>query len=422
MVRMAVRPALAAIMLTLFTFGTSNPPVALAAGAPDCTLASNVLCKITFSFSGAYETWTVPSWVDSITVEVSGAQGGSGGSAGGYGGKVSGQLVVRPDTNLYIFVGGQNGWNGGGAAGTGLSGNPAFVGGGASDIRESGTALINRIVVGGGGGGAGKNSCTSQQGGGGGYPGGIGGTGGGNQKGTDGGINGGGVAGTNTAGSTCTWSTFGGGGGGQNGGGGTGGYGVSNGGTGGSCGTVNSDPGIGGSTGVTAGCFGTGGAGGNMSNGGGGGGGGGWYGGGPGGGNWASGGGGGSSYLGAMTNTSYTNAFKTGNGLITITYANLVKSATTTTLSTPGSLTRNSTLALTASISQNGKVTFFANGKRIPGCISKQSNAGDVTCNWKPSGRGSISIYAAFTPNSVAYFASESPRINVVVGNRTSTR
>lgn len=321
-------------------------------------------CTITFVYSGDYYSWTVPDGVTSLTLDLYGAQGGSGNSAGGKGGRVSGDYAVSSGTTIYVYVGGQNGWNGGGAAGTGNVNQNGFVGGGGTDIRIGSTNLSDRKVVAGGGGGAGRKDCSVQPGGGGGYPGGIGGTGGATQKGGDGtNTNGGTVSGAYGGGTSCTSSSFGGAGGGQNGGGGAGGYGVAAGGSGGNCGAVNPIPSGGGTaTNATGGCFGTGGNGGSYSSGAGGGGGGGWYGGGAGGANWASGGGGGSSYLGAMTNTSYVNATRSGDGYATLTYT-ATPDITSPTFTSSNSFSAaenitNSDNAATIKISESATVTI----------------------------------------------------------------
>jgi len=76
-------------------------------------------------------------------------------------------MNVTPGQVLYIYVGGQNAFNGGGLAGssgTNTSGN----GGDASDVRLSGTALTNRMIVaagGGGGTGGPQGSCVGGPGG-----------------------------------------------------------------------------------------------------------------------------------------------------------------------------------------------------------------------------------------------------------------
>lgn len=70
----------------------------------------------------------------------------------------------------------------------------------------------------------------------------------------------------------------------------------------------------------------------------------------------------------------------------------------------------------------DGKVTFFANGKRIPGCINKSSVSLVATCSWKPSKRGSALISAQLVPSNSGYLTSVSQVRNIVVGNRSNTR
>lgn len=167
----------------------------------------------TFNWTGAMQTYVVPTGVASVTIECWGAQGGdlTGNSLGGYS---RGMLIVSPGTTLNVAVGGggSNGsWNGGGAnLGTGST-----AGGGASDVRLGGAQLFNRVIVAGGGGGCGAF-------------GGVGGYNGGPGGGTVGGNGagfydaGGGQGGTQTTGSAqgqggnatgYGWSAGGGGGG-----------------------------------------------------------------------------------------------------------------------------------------------------------------------------------------------------------------
>lgn len=125
----------------------------------------------TFNYTGAQQTFVVPTGVTSLTLDCRGAQGGSaGGSAqGGLGGRATRTLAVTAGETLYVYVGEQpggtsGGWNGGG----GLDTRPSFdgrPGGGASDVRQGGTALANRVVVGAGGGGAGTGSAAGGSGG-----------------------------------------------------------------------------------------------------------------------------------------------------------------------------------------------------------------------------------------------------------------
>ncbi|QNP47931.1 hypothetical protein H9K75_17690 [Diaphorobacter aerolatus] len=120
-----------------------------------------------FGFTGGEQTTTVPAGVHSLTVYLSGAQGGAGrsgagtignspnspGGAGGLGGRVRGTLSVTPGSTLSIWVGGQGSQavNPGGL-GEGTNG----IGGGATDLRVGGNGIGNRVAIAGGGGGGGN--------------------------------------------------------------------------------------------------------------------------------------------------------------------------------------------------------------------------------------------------------------------------
>ncbi len=222
-----------------------------------------------FSYTGAEQTFEVPSGVSSVAISAIGAAGGTGqnststGGAGSEGRTVTGAATVAPGETLYVEVGeiggngasgGTGGFNGGGA-GSSYHSISGGGGGGSSDVRTvscggscgGGSTLASRLVVAGGGGGGGgsSNGCTGN--------GGAGGNAG--------------AAGTAGATVTGCGSVTAGGGGGAGGPGGGGTAGAL--GTGGCCGTA-----------ASAGTSGTGGAGGNIVGGGGGGG---YYGGGGGG-------------------------------------------------------------------------------------------------------------------------------------------
>jgi hypothetical protein len=122
--------------------------------------------NLTFSYTGAEQTYTVPAGVTSLYITATGARGGgptSGYGTGGRGAVATGAIAVTPGQTLYIEVGGiggqpDGGFNGGGASGSrnGLSG---WGGGGASDVRTvpraSAGTLSSRLIVAGGGGGSG---------------------------------------------------------------------------------------------------------------------------------------------------------------------------------------------------------------------------------------------------------------------------
>jgi hypothetical protein len=151
--------------LNLFDSPTSQPsqqPSSQPSSSPSFVSAH------VFSFTGTIQNITVPSTARFISVDITGAAGGSGGSQGtpGYGARVQATIPVTGGSVLHIYVGGQGGlpaggWNGGGA-GFGIGSG----GGGATDIRVGGYSLTNRIVVAGGGGGRySSGDCGPQKGG-----------------------------------------------------------------------------------------------------------------------------------------------------------------------------------------------------------------------------------------------------------------
>lgn len=94
---------------------------------------------------------------------------------GGDGGKVVALLPVTPGETLQINVGGAGqdgvqttsgtgGYNGGANGGTG-AGWAGGGGGGASDVRQGGTSLADRVIVAGGGGGGATNYANGGNGG-----------------------------------------------------------------------------------------------------------------------------------------------------------------------------------------------------------------------------------------------------------------
>ncbi|NOQ73025.1 MAG: T9SS type A sorting domain-containing protein [Crocinitomix sp.] len=130
----------------------------------------------TFDYTGGEQTFVVPAGVTEIQFDVLGAEGGDiegttigwGGTSdifvdAGNGGQVTGLLTVTPGETLYLYVGGEGseasgGYNGGGDPET-CSGTEVIAagGGGASDIRQGGATLANRVAVAGAGGGVAGN-------------------------------------------------------------------------------------------------------------------------------------------------------------------------------------------------------------------------------------------------------------------------
>ncbi|MFD5617035.1 Ig-like domain-containing protein [Streptomyces yangpuensis] len=308
-------PRLRALAAGSLATGMSLALVPLLAGpaaAQGCVqTGSQVVC--TFDYTGAAQTFTVPSGVTQLSVDARGASGGAAagndnpGGVGGAGAEVAGTLTVVSGQTLQVNVGGAGGvgtdsapgaggFNGGG---TGGSSDSAYGGGGggASDVRSGTLDLASRLVTAGGGGGGGATDELSGGGGGAGGQSGVNGTNGAGGANTTGGQGGGGATPTGP------------------GAGGAGGTGINDNGG-------NGQPGVPG----TGGLGGTGRAGDAGGITGGGGGGGGVYGGGGGGGGGitdvefsGAGGGGGGSSAGPAGST-FTTGANAGNGLVTISY------------------------------------------------------------------------------------------------------
>jgi hypothetical protein len=172
----------------LFALGSAH-------AAPSCvTGATTTTC--TFSYTGAAESWVVPAGVTSAVFAVYGAAGGSvapiamgplPGGSGGRGGRVQATVALTPGETLNMRVGsaGQagatfnlgnsgiatiaGGFNGGGTNTFMCTVSFCHVdlgggGGGASDVRTSVDGLANRLLVAGGGGGAGVGGVPSDLG------------------------------------------------------------------------------------------------------------------------------------------------------------------------------------------------------------------------------------------------------------------
>jgi hypothetical protein len=178
--------AFALAVLVFASVGVLSPVLVAAAPCPGSTFSGGKE-TITFCFTGAAQTWTVPAGVTSATFSVSGAQGGAGGAGGGaagLGGRAVATRAVAPGSTITIVVGGQGvmppspdscatvggagGFNGGAIGGAAPAGGVNCAGsggGGASDVRIGGNALANRVVVGGGGGGASHDAAGGTGGG-----------------------------------------------------------------------------------------------------------------------------------------------------------------------------------------------------------------------------------------------------------------
>lgn len=362
--------------------------------------------SVTINTQGIQE-WTVPVTGD-YWVEFAGASGGyTPGALGGKGRTIKIQVTLTAGHLIKILVGQEGGRL---YFTTGYAGG----GGGGSYIYNATTSSFIGVAGGGGGAAQGNTSYVSVQPGidaptysttagtsGGSYSGSYtaaqaGGTNGGAGAASSGGGSGAGISANGSAGS------FAGGGGGTR---------FSAGGNGGAnriqnaSATTNVEGGFGGGAG--AGIWSNydmvAGAGGGYSGGGGSG------------TRVGAGGAGGNFYTG----TYLSSALNTGNGFVTF---QLIADPTVT-LATSGNARvayKGEVLQLTATVDDTVKVTFFADGKRIPGCIGLATVAGTKYCNWRPTVQKSVSIYAAISQAGTVVATSQ--RISVAVNKRTGRR
>jgi len=97
--------------------------------------------------------------------------------------------------------------------------------------------------------------------------------------------------------------------------------------------------------------------------------------------------------------------------------------STTVALSGGGSAIFRTATTLTATASTIGKVTFYANGKRIPGCINVPTlgvSPFTATCSWRPSVHNAVTIKATFVPYTG--LSSTSSTLKPVISARANNR
>lgn len=343
-----------------------------------------------FTVSAGIQSWTVPE-SGAYTINAVGAGGGNS-TYGGRGASMSGRFVLNQGDVLKILVGQT------GASVIEGTSTRYGAGGGSFVIKSPSTPLI---VAGGGGGsailGAGWTPNVAGDG----------------STNPNPGYSTGGTADPNPGG--CGGAGQGGAGYNNNGTGVTPSKAFTNGGNGGTGGAEQCPASIGG---TPFGGFGGGGGGGN-------------------------GGGGGGGYFGGNGNGSYSSTYKSGagggsynsgssqnnlvasnrftNGTIAISFLGSLNSSTTINLtSNVASATYRTTISITATVDQPGKVTFYSKGKRIAGCIGIPVVSNTASCNWKPTQRGSQTISATLNPNNG--YESSSGQLSVTVVSRTDAR
>lgn len=94
--------------------------------------------------------------------------------------------------------------------------------------------------------------------------------------------------------------------------------------------------------------------------------------------------------------------------------------STATLTSADTSLFRSS-ISITATVNTPGRITFFADGKKISGCISRLITT-SINCNWKPNIHKAFLISARLIPTDSSYLPSASEPISIKISPRTNPR
>ncbi len=103
----------------------------------------------------------------------------------------------------------------------------------------------------------------------------------------------------------------------------------------------------------------------------------------------------------------------------------VLASASSVSVTAPATPTYRQLSTITANLGvagSDGKVTFYANDKVIPGCSAILSSSLVATCSWKPSMHGTVRISARLIPSSTSYLTSSSKTISTGVVVRSNNR
>jgi len=116
--------------------------------------------------------------------------------------------------------------------------------------------------------------------------------------------------------------------------------------------------------------------------------------------------------------TNYTNA-TSSNLNITV-----VNGVTTVSLSLADGVTtvaKGRFIVITATVDQAGRISFTADGKRLPRCTNLSVSGSTKTCRWKPAIRKRVNLNARLVPTNSAY-STTSASLSVFVISRTGPR
>lgn len=124
---------------------------------------------------------------------------------------------------------------------------------------------------------------------------------------------------------------------------------------------------------------------------------------------------------GSYNNGTMVNGAPGGPGIVILKFV-VPSTLSGPTFSTP--IYKGVATNLSATGNSIGRVTFFANGKKIGNCVSIATAASapfTATCSWKPTVRGYAKVSATFTPTVIAYGV-VTTSANTFIATRTTRR
>jgi hypothetical protein len=130
-----------------------------------------------------------------------------------------------------------------------------------------------------------------------------------------------------------------------------------------------------------------------------------------------------------LTLTATDAAANAGTQAITITVTNVVDTSAFSLFQPAGGATTaayRTAIVITATVSVVSKISFYSNGKVLPGCKNKLATGSGssftATCAWKASTRGAVNLTALATPTGAGITGASAGPISIRVSNRTGAR
>ncbi len=134
------------------------------------------------------------------------------------------------------------------------------------------------------------------------------------------------------------------------------------------------------------------------------------------------------SYTPTNGGSSYRILDLSSNELAAFSYSSITNGSLTgvsANLSVADNLSKGTTVTISVQVNVAGKVTFTAQGKKLPGCINKTAIGTSpitVTCSFKPAYNGFVVIGAVLVPTNSAYGNSISSQLTRFISRRTNNR